>query len=550
MAKRNRRVEAEARELTRKEVRMRTRDRERNRRLYLGTGIAVGLALLFVIIGLVSEFAIKPNSTLASVGEDTIVTKDFWKRTQLEKGQLQSQLVQMTQLEEQFGGQGFFTQQINQLQSTLSSPFALGMQVLNKMIDEKVIAQQATTLGITVTDEEVDEALREEVAARRSAITVPQATATAEAATVATATAAAEATTVASTPVTNTAAITDTALVTDAATVTETASVTDTTAVTATAPASESEALTATEAVTVPETVTTTPVVSATESVTTGPVTTGAEITTATEIIDSAVITPAEVTTATAGVTETTGVTITPTDVPTPEPLPTRAVLTDTGYTEGLTALQEDLDLAAGMSLAEYREVVRARLLSDKVSEAIGEQEVAATEEQVHARHILLNVIEPSAEPAATPEPTAEGAPAPIPTPAPRSEAEAIALATELRDRILAGEKFEDIAAQYSNDTSNAQNGGDLGWFGRGAMVPTFEEAAFALPIGQISEPITTSFGVHLIEVLEKDPARTLDEQTLAQKRQEAYQTWLQEQINAAKIERPEDLTSRLPRDL
>ena len=545
MAKRNRRAEAEVRELTRKEVRMRTRDRERNRRLYLGTGIAVGLALLFVIIGLVSEFAIKPNSTLASVGDDTIVTKDFWKRTKLEKGQLQSQLVQMTQLEEQFGGQGFFTQQINQLQSTLSSPFALGMQVLNKMIDEKVIAQQATTLGITVTDEEVDEALREEVAARRSAITVPQATETAEAATVATATAAAEATAVASTPVTNTAAITDTALVTDAATVTESASVTDTSTVTATASVSEREALTATEAVTVPETVTTTPVVSAT-----GSVTTGAEITAATDMTDSAVITPVGVTTATAGVTETTGVTITPTDVPTPEPLPTRAVLTDTGYTEGLTALQEDLDLAAGMSLAEYREVVRARLLSDKVSEAIGEQEVAATEEQVHARHILLNVIEPSAEPAVTPEPTAEGAPAPTPTPAPRSEAEAIALATELRDRILAGEKFEDIAAQYSNDTSNAQSGGDLGWFGRGAMVAAFEEAAFALPIGQISEPITTSFGVHLIEVLEKDPARTLDEQTLAQKRQEAYQTWLQEQINAAKIERPEDLTSRLPRDL
>ena len=545
MAKRNRRAEAEVRELTRKEVRMRTRDRERNRRLYLGTGIAVGLALLFVIIGLVSEFAIKPNSTLASVGDDTIVTKDFWKRTKLEKGQLQSQLVQMTQLEEQFGGQGFFTQQINQLQSTLSSPFALGMQVLNQMIDEKVIAQQATTLGITVTDEEVDEALREEVAARRSAITVPQATETAEAATVATATAAAEATTVASALVTNTAAITDTALVTDAATVTESASVTDTSTVTATASVSEREALTATEAVTVPETVTTTPVVSAT-----GSVTTGAEITAATDMTDSAVITPVGVTTATAGVTETTGVTITPTDVPTPEPLPTRAVLTDTGYTEGLTALQEDLDLAAGMSLAEYREVVRARLLSDKVSEAIGEQEVAATEEQVHARHILLNVIEPSAEPAVTPEPTAEGAPAPTPTPAPRSEAEAIALATELRDRILAGEKFEDIAAQYSNDTSNAQSGGDLGWFGRGAMVATFEEAAFALPIGQISEPITTSFGVHLIEVLEKDPARTLDEQTLAQKRQEAYQTWLQEQINAAKIERPEDLTSRLPRDL
>ncbi|GEM_PF-386132 len=384
-----------------------------------------------------------PNREVAKVGDDTITVSDFWKRTKLEKGQLQSQLVQMTQLEEQFGGQGFFTQQINQIQSTLSSPFALGMQVLNKMIDEKVIAQQATTLGIAVTDEEVDEALREEIANRRSYVTDPQATATVQVALEATATAASW------TP-------------------------------------------------------------------------------TPTPTLD-------------------TSLKASPTPLPTPEPLPTRAVLTDTGYTEGLTALQEDLEAAAGMSLAEYREVVRARLLSDKVSKAIGEQEVAATEEQVHARHILLNVIEPAAGSAATPGPTAEGAPAPTPTPAPRSEAETLALATKLRNRILAGEKFEDIAAQYSNDTSNAQNGGDLGWFGRGAMVPAFEEAAFTLPIGQISEPITTSFGVHLIEVLEKDPAHTLDEQTLAQKRQEAYQVWLQEQINATKIERPEDLTSNLP---
>ncbi|MDQ3247914.1 MAG: SurA N-terminal domain-containing protein, partial [Chloroflexota bacterium] len=232
MAKRNPPIE-EVKELTRKEVRLRARDRDRNRRLYLGTGVAIGLALLLVIVGLVSEFVLKPNSTLAKVGDDAIITQDFWKRTKLEQGQAQNQLIRMQQMEEQFGNQGFFTQQINQLQSTLSSPFALGMQVLNQMIDEKVIAQQAAALGITVSEEEVDEALREEVAARRSALTVPQATQTAEAATQATATAVAGATATAAAPaVTNTIAIsgstpvTATTIVTAPATLTTTAAMT------------------------------------------------------------------------------------------------------------------------------------------------------------------------------------------------------------------------------------------------------------------------------------------------------------------------------------
>src|SRR5215212_6023874 len=181
MAKRKQRAEEEIRELTRKEVRLHARDRERNRRLYLGVGVAIGLAMLVLIAGLVKTFVLDPNSTLASVDGDKIITQQFWKRTKLEQSQMENQLVRLQDLEKQFGGQGFFTQQINQLQSTLSSPFALGMQVLNNMIDEKVVAQQAKTRGISVSDAEVDKALREEIAAGVGTVTEAQATATAAA---------------------------------------------------------------------------------------------------------------------------------------------------------------------------------------------------------------------------------------------------------------------------------------------------------------------------------------------------------------------------------
>ncbi|HXF60414.1 MAG TPA: SurA N-terminal domain-containing protein, partial [Caldilineaceae bacterium] len=189
MARRKPRAEEQQRELTRKEHRIRARDRERNRRLMIGTAIALGLAAVVIVFGLVNEFFLRPRSSVATVGGTEIVTRDYWKRVFLEQNQLQNQLVRLDQLERQFGGQGFFASQISQIQATLGSPFSLGVEVLDRMIREEVIRQQAAARGITVTEEEIDEALREEVASSLGVITIPQATATAEAAAAATATA-------------------------------------------------------------------------------------------------------------------------------------------------------------------------------------------------------------------------------------------------------------------------------------------------------------------------------------------------------------------------
>ena len=82
----------------------------------------------------------------------------------------------------------------------------------------------------------------------------------------------------------------------------------------------------------------------------------------------------------------------------------------------------------------------------------------------------------------------------------------------EIRDDILAGEDFGEMAQDYSEDKATAEKGGDLGWFKKGMMVPAFEEAAFSLKPGEISEPIKTQFGWHLIKVTDRKTEGDIEE--------------------------------------
>jgi len=129
-------------------------------------------------------------------------------------------------------------------------------------------------------------------------------------------------------------------------------------------------------------------------------------------------------------------------------------------------------------------------------------------------------------------------------------DAEALAFAQTLHQRILDGEDFADLALRFSNDPGSGSQGGELGWAGRGRYVPEFEEAAFSLEVGEMSAPVKSTFGYHIIEVLERDDERPKEEASLQQEYAEAFQTWLQEQVLSLNIDRPDNLAAMLPRNL
>jgi parvulin-like peptidyl-prolyl isomerase len=103
-------------------------------------------------------------------------------------------------------------------------------------------------------------------------------------------------------------------------------------------------------------------------------------------------------------------------------------------------------------------------------------------------------------------------------------------------DRLINGESFVDLAAELSTDTSNKDNGGDLGWFTRDAMVTPFADAAFALEVGEISQPVETNFGWHIIQLLGKE-TRPLDATQLDDAKSQAYQAWLETAKTEAGVE-------------
>jgi peptidyl-prolyl cis-trans isomerase D len=112
--------------------------------------------------------------------------------------------------------------------------------------------------------------------------------------------------------------------------------------------------------------------------------------------------------------------------------------------------------------------------------------------EQVHARHVLIRI------------PSGEGV-----DPA-QAEAEARAKAEKVAARIRGGEPFEKVAGEVSDDPGSKGSGGDLGFFPRGRMVGAFEDAAFSLEPGVVSDPVKTPYGFHVIRVEEKRPGKVI----------------------------------------
>ncbi|MDX5474111.1 MAG: peptidylprolyl isomerase [Bacillaceae bacterium] len=103
-------------------------------------------------------------------------------------------------------------------------------------------------------------------------------------------------------------------------------------------------------------------------------------------------------------------------------------------------------------------------------------------------------------------------------------------LAIELKEKLDNGADFSELAKEYSIDSSNALDGGELGYFTSGTMVLPFEIAAFALEVGEVSEPVETQFGFHLIKVLDKKEIQGISG-TLEEKRDEIKQLLINEKF-------------------
>lgn len=191
------------------------------------------------------------------------------------------------------------------------------------------------------------------------------------------------------------------------------------------------------------------------------------------------------------------------TATPPPTAVPAPRAITTPARTLLQSRLRDFLQ-ATGVSEGYLRRTVEADLLKEKLRQQLAEQ-VPAVQEQVHARHILV-----------ADEEKARG----------------------VIRRIEAGERFEDVAAEVSQDPGTKEQGGDLGWFPRGIMVTEFEEAAFALQPGQLSRPVQTQFGYHVIRVDERAASRPVESGQLEQLKQNALNKWLEQQKNPQTVQR------------
>jgi len=383
--------------------------------------IALGIIVLvvgLVAYGILSTTVFVKYRAVATVNGDRITAGEFQGRVKLQRGQLISQFQQYYQFAQMFGSQDplqdpNFGQTLSSIAQQLQNPETVGQQTLDFMIDERIIRQQATKMGITVSADEIDKAMQEQFRFYTNGTPTEVPTATAFAT---------------SGPVTLSPA--QLALVTITPT------------------ASPLPSLTPTATLEFTETPTTAPTA-----------------------------TPA------------------PTQGPTSLPEPTATPYTITGYQTRVAESMTSLATSTGLNQNDFRALVENTLLREKIMAEVV-KDLQPADDYIWAQHILV---------------------------ATEDEAKAVI------DRLNKGEDWNKLAAELSQDTSNSKNGGDLGYFGHGAMVAPFEEAAFALTeIGQISAPVQSDFGWHIIRLLGREQ-RPLTADQFTKLKQTAFSKWLKD---------------------
>ena len=174
------------------------------------------------------------------------------------------------------------------------------------------------------------------------------------------------------------------------------------------------------------------------------------------------------------------------------EELPTPTVYTEDAFNQDYEDTLQTYRQSINISEEQFRDILRAEILRNKMLDEIGKN-TPTEETQIWARHILVE-----------------------------TEEEAQVVITRLDN----GEDFSVVAIDVSTDTGSGANGGDLGWFGPGRMVPEFENAAFSLKVGETSLPIQSDFGFHIIQKLGQE-LRPIDDSTLNQLKQTTFNDWV-----------------------
>lgn len=193
---------------------------------------------------------------------------------------------------------------------------------------------------------------------------------------------------------------------------------------------------------------------------------------------------------------ETPQPTVTPTATlsPSQTPAPTASATPyPTLVPEAAQSAYQNLLSRNGLTDAQLRELVRSDILEEKLRTAVGTDGPVAGP-QVHVRHILLETREK---------------------------------ADEVRQRLLDGADFGELARLESKDPGSRDNGGDLGWFGYGRMNLPFESAAFAQDPMVIGEVVESRNGFHVIQVLEGDDSRAFDQETIERQKADLWRNWI-----------------------
>jgi parvulin-like peptidyl-prolyl isomerase len=396
----------------------------RQKKLIITISIIVVLAVVALIgFGVLQQTVLADLKPVATVNGEKITTKQFQNWVRYYRYTTIRQAQQTMQFAQVFGNDptmlSSIGKQLQSLTQQMSSPI-VGDAVLNQMIDDILIKQEAEKLGITVTEEEVNKALHAAFGY------FPEGTPTA----------------------------------------------TPTYALTPTPTLSELQ-----ETLLPP---TTTPM---------------------------ALIETPEVTSTITNTKETTP-TLTPTATLTPTPYTQEQF--EKNYEDIVTSFEDDFNIPENT----IYEIIESQLYHEKVKEAIV-SDVECTEEQVWALHILVDDED---------------------------------LANQIYDELQNGGDWASLAAQYSQDTSNKDKSGDLGWFGRSVMTPDFEEAAFSLEVGETSQPVKTEFGWHIIRVLGHEN-KQLSAEKCDQLKEKKFNEWLQGIRDEADIQKNEDWLEVVPPD-